>query len=97
MELNSKSQGYVGMIDWGINNRLVSGSSDGIIRIWDADLNSPTFGNCLKTLEARMNCQKTRIDGAKGLDVPAPDGKGTLRNWFIARGATEWPPRSKHT
>lgn len=88
----TNSKGYVGMIHWGINQCLVSGSSDGSIRIWDATPNNLTFMPCLRMLEARINCRNTLIDGAKGLDVSAPDSKGTLHNWFMTRGASEWPP-----
>ena len=68
---------------------LASGGDDATIRIWDVDLDSSALGQCIKILEKKMNCQRMRIGGAKGLDAPAPDGKGTLRDWLIARGAVE--------
>jgi len=68
---------------------LASGSDDATIRIWDADPKSPTFGRCLHVLESKMRCEGMRISGAKGLDQPAPDGKGTLREWLRERGAVE--------
>jgi WD40 repeat protein len=66
---------------------LASGSEDATIRIWDTDLYSSAFGQCLRVLEMKMNCRGLRIDGAIGLDAHAPDGEGTLGDWLIARGA----------
>jgi WD40 repeat protein len=68
---------------------LASCSDDATIRIWDTDSTSLTFGQCLKMLNVTVNCQGTRISGTKGLDEPAPDGKGTLRHWLVARGAVK--------
>ena len=68
---------------------LASGSEDATVRIWDADRSVPNSWQCLKVLEGRMNCHKMRIDGTKGLDVPAPGGEGTLRDWLRQRGAVE--------
>jgi WD40 repeat protein len=64
--------------------RLATGSEDTTICIWDVE-----SGGCLTVLEIKMNCRGARIGDAKGLDVPAPDGEGVLRDWLIARGAVE--------
>ena len=45
------------------------------------------LAGALQKLETRTQCGGMRIDNTYGLDTPAPDGRGTLRNWFIARGA----------
>ena len=68
---------------------LASGSDDATVRVWDVDPDSLTFGQCLRVLKAKMNCQGMRIGNTRGLDAPAPDGKSTLRDWLIARGAME--------
>lgn len=83
------TNGYVGRLHWGPAGYLASGSSDGMIRVWDTKRESPFFGQCLKTLAAKTDCQRARIRGAKGLDLPAPDDEGTLHDWFIARGALD--------
>ncbi len=88
-KISTGAEGYVGKIHWSLQNCLVGGFSDGTVRIWDVDSNRSTFGQRLTRLEARMQCQRMHVGGAYGLDTPAPDGKGTLRNWFITRGAKE--------
>jgi WD40 repeat protein len=80
--------GYIGRIHWGPNGHLVSGSSEGVLRVWEVDKDKGTI-QCIKELAAKMNCLKMRINGAKSLDEPAPDGKGTLHEWFIVRGAVD--------
>jgi WD40 repeat protein len=72
---------------------LASGSSDATIRIWEAEPDSPTFGQCLKVLEAQMNCREMQIGGARGLEqemkwrVGGEKRKGTLLEFFADRGA----------
>jgi len=36
-----------------------------------------------------MNCQGMRIGEAKGLGQPAPNGKGTPKQWLVERGTME--------
>jgi len=86
-EIGAGVEGYVGKIHWSLQNYLVGGFSDGTVRIWDVDSSRSTFSRCLMRLETRTQCQGMRIGNAYGLDTPAPDGRGTLRNWFITRGA----------
>ncbi len=88
-EMSTGVEGYIGRIHWSVRNYLAAGISDGTVRIWNLDPDCPTFVHCLMKLEARTQCQDMRVANAFGLDTPAPDGKGTLRNWFIARGARE--------
>jgi WD40 repeat protein len=88
-ELSTGVDGYIGRIHWNAQNYLAGGFSDGTVRVWNLDPNRFAFLHCLIKLEARIQCRDMRIAGALGLDIPAPDEKGTLRNWFIARGARE--------
>lgn len=48
--------------------QLASGHDDGTVRIWDVDEDSPTFGQCQKILDVKLNARGARIGGAKGLD-----------------------------
>lgn len=66
---------------------LATGSRDATIRIWDIDSQSPNYEKCLNTLRVKMNCRNLRLTNAKGLDAAAPDGKGTLGEWLVQRGA----------
>jgi len=72
---------------------LASGSDDATIRIWDVDSDSPTFGECVKVLEVKMNCKGMQIGGAKGLDVETYTSiegwKVSLRWWLKERGAVD--------
>jgi WD40 repeat protein len=68
---------------------LASGGLDGIARIWNADLTTDNSGQSLMELKLIASCQGMRIGGARGLDAPAPDREGSLRDWLIARGALD--------
>lgn len=63
--------------------------SQGLVRIWSSDEMSSSFARCIRTLETRTDCRGTRIAGAIGLEAPAPNNRGTLRTWLVARGALE--------
>jgi WD40 repeat protein len=47
---------------------LATGHTNATIRIWDVDQHSPSFGQCLKVLDVRMNCRGVKIGGARGLE-----------------------------
>lgn len=57
------------------------------IDVPDGMMPNPDFGKCLRTIEQRLNCQGLRVAGAKGLDVEALTGAGTLGTWLAERGA----------
>ncbi len=63
---------------------LATGSDDANIRIWNVET-----AKCAKVLEVKMNCRGMQIGSAKGLNAPAPYGKGTLGGWLTAHGAVE--------
>jgi len=58
---------------------LVS-SGNKIIEIWDVDLESKTFGECLHTIKQQMNCIGMILKDAKGLDEDQI-------KFFVERGA----------
>ncbi len=80
---------------------IISGSTDSTIKIWDADPNSPHFGECINTIEQKINCKGMKIQNAKGLEVDVfkvkdekaeedwKTRKGTLKEWLIERGAVD--------
>jgi hypothetical protein len=70
---------------------LASVYDDATIRIWDVDLESATFGECLKVLGVRMNCRGMRIGGAKGLEQKGygKGGEQTLEEFLRERGAVD--------
>jgi len=91
--LKGHTDGIVGLA-WAPNGTvLASGSDDATIRIWNVEPNSPTFGQCLKVLEAKIICQGMRISGARGLEqemewrVEGQKRKGMLLEFLADRGA----------
>jgi len=46
---------------------LASGGQDKIIKIWDVDTKSETFGRCVHTIESQINCRRMKIRSVKGL------------------------------
>jgi WD40 repeat protein len=73
---------------------LASGGWDATVRIWDIAPDSLTFGQCLKALDMRMNCQGAKVSGARGLGRKTTSGmtrqkewQGTLLEFFADRGA----------
>jgi hypothetical protein len=65
----------------------LAASAGGTMYIIDVNLSSPSFGACTHTLGQAVSCHGMLIDGAKGLEAPAPSGKGTLKTWLQERGA----------
>lgn len=74
-------------------DKLITGSGDGTICIWDVNTKSSTFGNCLSVLEAKANCRGMKISGAFGLDriidccIKGNKRKCILLEFFEKRGA----------
>ena len=70
---------------------LASAGRDATIRIWDVDPDSPNFGQCIKVLEQKMQCERMRIGEAKGLEQKGygKGGKQTLQEFLRERGAVE--------
>jgi hypothetical protein len=70
---------------------LATCGTDGTIKIWDVHSGSAKFGECIRILEARLNCRATKIAGAKGLDKKASDEEhaitGTLLEFLEIHGA----------
>jgi WD40 repeat protein len=70
-----------------------AGWASGEVCIWDVDPASLMFGQCLKVLEVKMNCQGMQISGARGLEqeiewrVERQERKGTLLEFFADGGA----------
>lgn len=57
----------------------------GNLELWNVAPSSPNFGQRLKTINLRMNCQGARIAEAIGLEKD--QGGGSLRDWLVVRGA----------
>ncbi len=95
-------QGEIVGVAFSIDDRyIISGGDDSTIKIWDADPNSLHFGDCINTIEQKINCKGMKIQNAKGLEVDGfkvKDEKakrdwetreGTLEEWLIERGAVD--------
>ena len=65
-----------------LENLFAIGLYSAIVEVRDA-----ASGECLYTIEQKLNCKGLRLGGAKGLDAPAPEGRGTLGEWLAERGA----------
>ena len=65
----------------------------GTLRIWDVNESSPNFGNCVKIIDVKSNCNGMMIAGARGLEqkikwrVNGEPYQGTLLEYFIECGA----------
>ncbi len=71
--------------------------------IWDADVASSTFGQCLKVLVGKMKCRGMQIGGARGLDeqeltwgAKGQERTGILLEFLADRGAVLDQEQKKH-
>lgn len=71
-----------------------AGFVSGEVCIWDVNPVSPTFSQCLKVFEVKMNCHRMQISGAHGLEKvitwrdKGKEREGTLLEFLAERGAT---------
>ena len=65
-----------------VDDIVAIGSYSATVEIRDS-----ASGECLRTIEQKLDCQNLQLAGAVGLDAVAPDGKGTLQGWLAQRGA----------
>ncbi|HKQ09500.1 MAG TPA: metallophosphoesterase [Blastocatellia bacterium] len=86
LELNAEANKWTSM-SFSPAGDLLALASNPLISILDVKPTSSTFGKCLHHLGQPVSCEGMLISGAKGLEAPAPSGKGTLEHWLKKRGA----------
>ncbi|KAK5994621.1 Vegetative incompatibility protein HET-E-1 [Cladobotryum mycophilum] len=68
-------------IAFSVDNKLVSGSSDGTVRIWDA-----TTGSCIRTINGHSNWVTSVAFSANGQRIASGSRDETIKIWDAAHG-----------
>ena len=82
-------------LQFSTDGRLLACGGGSIIYIWDTDIDSINFGQCIQILDVKMNCQGVLISGASGIEQEIEietirkkhKQKVSLLEFFAERGA----------